>query len=110
MLLIQLMKLMQDNSIIIRTINFTFCINTDSRQISHCFSGTSTSFQISFGEEGNVTYSTNEAYAGQFSFGVGDGLNTLEIGDVNEQTGEFTIEQEGVLLNFNACCTYLLKF
>ena len=53
-------------------------------------------------EEGNVTYSTNEAYAGQFSFGVGDGLNTLEIGDVNEQTGEFTIEQEGVLLNFNA--------
>ncbi len=53
-------------------------------------------------EEGNVTYSTNEAFAGQFSFGVGDGLNTLEIGDVNEQTGEFTIEQEGVLLNFNA--------
>lgn len=53
-------------------------------------------------EEGNVTYSTNEAFAGQFSFGEGENMNTLEIGEVNEQTGEFEIEQEGVMLNFNS--------
>lgn len=53
-------------------------------------------------DEGNVTYVENEAYSGQFAFSVGDTTIELKADNINEQTGEFTLPTDGLLLNFDS--------